>query len=65
VPHAGRMIFGGVADRLVTPDHIRDLARHWGHPRTVWYQGGHLTFRLDPRVDEGVDATLAETKMVA
>ena len=63
VPHAGRMIFGGISDRLVPPDHIRDLAEHWEHPRTVWYQGGHLTFGRDPRVQSAVDATLAEAKL--
>jgi len=63
VPHPGRMIFGGVSDRLVPPDHIRDLAAHWDHPRTVWYQGGHLSFWLDPRVQTGIDATLADAKL--
>jgi len=63
VPHAGRMIFGGISDRLVPPDHIRDLAEHWEHPRTVWYQGGHLTFGRDPRVQAGIDATLRDAKL--
>lgn len=65
VPYPGRMIFGGVSDRLVPPDHVRDLAEHWEHPRTVWYQGGHLTFWRDPRVKAGVDATLREAKLTA
>lgn len=63
VPKPGRMIFGGIADRLVPPDHIRDLAEHWEHPRVVWYQGGHLTFRSDPRVQAGIDATLHDVKL--
>ena len=65
VPKPGRMIFSGVADRLVPPDHARDLAEHWGHPRTVWYQGAHCTFGLDARVHAGVDATLREAKLIA
>lgn len=50
VPHERRYIFGAVADRLVTPDQVRDLWKHWGQPRMVWYQGGHLTFRAHAAV---------------
>jgi dienelactone hydrolase len=58
VPKDGRLLFGGVADRLVTPDHVRNLWEHWERPQLVWYQGGHVTFTFDPRVHEAVDATL-------
>ena len=44
------ILFAGVADRLVPPDQPRDLWRHWGRPRIVWYQGGHLTFWLHREV---------------
>ena len=64
MPRERRMLFGGVADRLVTPDHIRDLWEHWQRPRIVWYQGGHTTFSLDPRVQEGIDATLREAELI-
>jgi hypothetical protein len=50
VPKDRRFIFGGVADRLVTPDHVNDLWLHWDRPRIVWYQGAHVTFRLEPEV---------------
>ncbi|MEE3326631.1 MAG: alpha/beta hydrolase [Myxococcota bacterium] len=60
VPHARRMIFGGTADRLVSPDQVRDLIEHWEHPRTVWYEGGHMSFFLDERVNQGIDETLRE-----
>jgi hypothetical protein len=63
VPQAGRMLFGGISDRLVPPDHIRDLSAHWEHPRTVWYAGGHLSFWLDPRVQAGIDATLLDSQL--
>jgi hypothetical protein len=63
VPLEGRFIFGGNADRLVTPDHIRDLERHWGSPRTLWYAGGHLSFRMDPRIQHAIDAHLREAKL--
>jgi hypothetical protein len=46
VPYERRYMFGAVADRLVPPDQVRDLWRHWGRPRMVWYQGGHVTFRF-------------------
>lgn len=58
VPMEGRMLFGAVADRLVTPDQVRDLWRHWGEPEIVWYQGGHVTFRLERSVFAGIDRTL-------
>jgi hypothetical protein len=65
VPWEGRMLFGGISDRLVPPDHVRDLADHWEHPRTVWFPGGHLSFGFDPRVQAGIDATLHDVKLVA
>ena len=50
VAHEGRAIFGGIADRLVPPDQVRDLHEHWDEPSIAWYQGGHLTFTRDPDV---------------
>jgi dienelactone hydrolase len=64
VVYEGRMIFGAIADRLVTPDHVRDLWEHWDRPRIVWYEGGHCTFGLHPSVQEGVVATLRERKLL-
>jgi hypothetical protein len=61
VPHAGRAIFAAVGDRLVPPDQVRDLWRHWGEPRIVWYQGAHLTLGLHPGVRELTEATLRAT----
>lgn len=58
VPQTGRMFFGAVADRLVTPDQVRDLWRHWGEPEIVWYQGGHVTFRGEKTVWSTVDRRL-------
>ena len=49
-----------VADRLVPADQVRDLWVHWGRPRIVWYQGGHVTFRLHREVRALVDGALAE-----
>jgi hypothetical protein len=58
VPHEGRAIFAGVGDRLVPPDQVRDLWRHWGEPRIAWYQGSHLTLGMHPEVRELIDSTL-------
>jgi hypothetical protein len=55
-----RAVFGGVADRVVPPEHQRDLIEHWGTPRHVWYQGGHLTFQLDRAVRSLPAEVLAE-----
>jgi hypothetical protein len=47
----GRYIFAGIADRLAPAEQARDLWRHWDHPRIVWYQGAHVTFRLHRAVN--------------
>jgi hypothetical protein len=58
VPHEHRAIFGGIVDRLVPPDQVRDLWRHWGEPRIEWYPGSHLTLGLHPGVRALTEATL-------
>jgi hypothetical protein len=65
VPHEGRMIFGATADRLVTPDHVRDLWRHWDEPEIVWYNGGHVSFGSERAVWSAVDRTLRENGVSA
>ena len=65
VPKPGRYIFGAVADRLVPADHVRDLWRHWDRPRIVWYQGGHVTFRLHREAAGLLEEGLRETGFVA
>jgi hypothetical protein len=63
-PREARMLFGGVADRLVTPDHVCDLWEHWERPHVVWAQSGHMTFALDSRVEEGIEAVLRSTELI-
>jgi len=65
VPRERRFIFGGVADRLVPPDQVRDLWEHWERPRIVWYQGAHLTFRSHRAVRELVRDALREGGLTA
>jgi hypothetical protein len=43
VPHSRRYIFGGLSDCIVPPDQVRDLWKHWNHPRVAWYDGSHLS----------------------
>ena len=64
VPHPGRLIFGAVGDRLVTPDHVRDLWRHWQKPEIVWYQGSHCSFMSEPDVWSAVERTLRDSGLV-
>jgi dienelactone hydrolase len=61
VPKERRYLYGAVADRLVPPDQVRDLWRHWDRPRIVWYQGGHVTFRAHDSVDRLVRSALCES----
>jgi len=44
VPHERRWIFGGNADQLVPAEQVQRLVQHWGEPRTLWYEGAHLSF---------------------
>ncbi len=59
-----RYIFAGVADRLVPPDQPRDLWRHWGRPRMVWYQGAHVTFGMHPEVEQMVNQAWHDAEIV-
>jgi len=58
VPHDRRFIYGGVGDRLVPADQVRDFWLHWDRPRIEWYQGAHLTFPAHPAVREMVGEAL-------
>jgi dienelactone hydrolase len=60
VPLEGRMIFAANADRLVPPDQVRDLWRHWEEPEIVWYEGAHVSFMNEREVWAGVDRTMRE-----
>ncbi|MBW2315667.1 MAG: alpha/beta hydrolase [Deltaproteobacteria bacterium] len=59
VPKEHRAIFAGTADRLVPPDQVADLWRHWGEPRIHWYHGAHMTFMLDPGVGQLIGETFS------
>lgn len=55
VSSSARLIFGATADRLVPPDQVLDLWRHWEEPEIVWYDGSHLSFVREPAVWDAVD----------
>ena len=59
-----RWLFAGVADRVVPPDHVRDLWRHWGRCPITWYQGAHVSFRAHPEVGRFVHPALRESGLV-
>ena len=65
LPKERLAIFGGVADRLVPAEQVRDLWRHWDRPRIEWYQGAHLTFPRHPAARALVDETLRESGLAA
>ena len=61
IAHERRYIYGAIADRLVQPDQVRDLWRHWEEPRIVWYPGAHVTFTRSPEVRALVRDALDES----
>lgn len=65
LPRERRHLFAAVADRLVPPDHVRDLWRHWEEPEIVWYQGGHCTFRVHAEVRRMVHRAFADAGLLA
>jgi dienelactone hydrolase len=64
VPRERRFIYAGVADRLAPPHHAWNLWRHWDQPRVVWYQGGHMSFLVEPAVRALLEEALDPQAMV-
>ena len=65
VPKEHRAIFGGIVDRIVSPDQVRDLVRHWDEPTTVWYSGTHFSFRRERDVAALTESTLRRAGVCA
>ena len=65
VTHGGRLVIGGLADRIVTPDQVTALWEHWGQPAAHWFPGSHSVWRgrdaLRRRLAEHLRATLLPT----
>jgi len=60
VPHERRWIFAGSADQLVPAGHVQRLVEHWGEPRTLWYEGAHLSFGAHGEVTRHLAEALRE-----
>jgi hypothetical protein len=64
VPRGRRFVYAGTADRLAPPDHALDLWRHWERPAIAWYQGGHVSFLIEPEVKRLIRTALARSGFV-
>ena len=40
---------------------MKTLWEQWGRPEICWYQGGHLSFPIEPEVRAFVDRALRST----
>jgi len=58
-------VFAGTSDTLAPPGHALDLWRHWGEGNLSWYQGGHVSFFLEPAVRSTLSAALAASGLLA
>lgn len=56
-----RAIFGGLGDRIVPPDQVRDLCKHWEGARQLWFAGSHPTFMFEPEVRRLIREMLDES----
>jgi len=64
VPRERCFIFAGIADQLASPDHARDLWRHWGEPRIAWYHGSHVSFLWEAEVKSLLEEAFRATGLL-
>ncbi|MFY9587266.1 MAG: alpha/beta hydrolase [Actinomycetota bacterium] len=64
VPTDKIFMYAGVGDRMSTPGQAHRLWRHWGEPKVLWYDGGHLAFLWSGRVVKFLDEALTESGFV-
>ncbi len=64
VPKPRRYLYAGTADRLVPPDQVRALWRHWEEPPIHWYAGSHVSFLLHPGVRRFLAQALRDSGLV-
>lgn len=65
VPFQRRYLYAGLVDRLTTPDHAFALWHHWNRPRSVWYQGGHVSYIWETDVKSLLIEALTDCGLVA
>lgn len=64
VKHENLFVFAGANDRLAPPDHARNLWRHWGRNHIEWYEGGHVSFMFEAKVQNLILRALHKTGMI-
>jgi hypothetical protein len=65
VPSDRIFMYAGVGDRMSTPGQAHRLWRHWGEPKILWYDGGHLAFLWSGRVVKFLDEALTDSGFTA
>jgi hypothetical protein len=65
VPHAARLVVGGLADRIVPPEQVAALWEHWGQPAVHWFPGTHVLWRGTDAIRQCVATHLRETLLSA
>lgn len=63
-PRERRFLYAGLADRLASPDHARELWHHWERPRAVWYRGSHVSFLWEEKVEALLIEALAASGLL-
>jgi hypothetical protein len=59
-----RFIYAGTADQLAPPEHAWRLWNHWDRPQVLWYQGGHVSFLMEPTVRNLLSEALSARAML-
>jgi len=59
VPHRGRYVYAGVADRMTTPGEAHRLWTHWERPEVCWYAGSHCASSWSREAHRFVDRALS------
>ncbi|MCA1831154.1 MAG: alpha/beta hydrolase family protein [Actinomycetota bacterium] len=61
VPAERLYVYGGLGDRLATPEQSHALWTHWGKPSNLWYHGSHVAFLWNADVARFIDGALMES----
>jgi acetyl esterase/lipase len=54
-------IYGGLGDRLATPEQSHALWTHWDKPSMLWYHGSHVAFLWNADVARFIDEAVRES----
>jgi hypothetical protein len=64
LPREHLFLYAAVGDRLASPDHARDLWRHWDEPRVAWYHGSHVSFLWEADVKALLDEAFSRSGLL-